>query len=173
MIAIAISNAPALLIADEPTTALDATVQEEILQLLHELQQKMGMAIMLITHDIGLVARWAHRAMVMYAGHVVEQRSTNALLTAAEHPYTRALLHARPTRRPADGSRPRLSEIPGRVPAINEPLAGCYFAPRCALATNRCYNDKPQAYEVDSGWVACHEAAAGLISVQPMTKEPS
>ncbi|TCQ99082.1 ABC transporter ATP-binding protein [Neorhizobium sp. JUb45] len=111
MIAIAISNHPDVLIADEPTTALDATVQMEILSLLKDIQAKSGMAIVLITHDLGVVARWADRVVVMYGGRKMEEGATASLLLNPSHPYTRALIAARPSRRPATGRRHRLSEI--------------------------------------------------------------
>jgi peptide/nickel transport system ATP-binding protein len=158
MIAIAISNDPALLIADEPTTALDATVQEEILQLLHDLQQQTGMAIVLITHDVGLVSRWAHRTMVMYAGRIVEDGITLAMLANPTHPYTQALLQARPVRREANSPRPRLMEIPGRVPSLADKIVGCSFAPRCSRARERCAHETPSKTSTESGWVACHAA---------------
>jgi peptide/nickel transport system ATP-binding protein len=163
MIAIAISNQPDLLIADEPTTALDATVQFEILSLLHDIQSESGMALIMITHDLGIVDRWAERVAVMYAGRKVEERSTKDLLDQPLHPYTNALIRARPSRRPLRGPRHRLTEIAGMVPAIGTHQAGCVFAPRCALATEGCYVETPILNDIpdEPGVVACHLIVEG------------
>ncbi len=135
MIAMAISCNPKLLIADEPTTALDVTIQKQILDLLIALQQQRGMALVLITHDMGVVSETARRVQVMYAGQTVEEAPTEALFAAPRHPYTAALLDALPER--AHG-RDRLPTIPGVVPGIDDRPPGCLFTPRCRFATDRC-----------------------------------
>jgi peptide/nickel transport system ATP-binding protein len=158
LIAIAISNRPEVLIADEPTTALDATVQAEILALLREIQHQTQMALVLITHDLSLVARWADKAVVMYAGRKAEERDANALLHRPLHPYTQALIRARPERRPRHGARQRLSEIPGLVPALGAAGPGCAFAGRCPLGAAQCHVERPAERAIDGGLVACHLA---------------
>jgi dipeptide transport system ATP-binding protein len=135
MIAMAISCNPRVLIADEPTTALDVTIQKQILDLLLSLQAAHGMALVLITHDMGVVAETAHRVQVMYAGQTVETQPTERLFATPRHPYTAALLDALPER--ALG-RSRLPTIPGMVPGIDDRPAGCLFAPRCRWATEKC-----------------------------------
>ncbi len=135
MIAMAIACNPRLLIADEPTTALDVTIQKQILDLLVSLQRERGMALVLITHDMGVVAETAQRVQVMYAGQMVEEQPTDALFAAPRHPYTAALLDALPER--AVG-RDRLPTIPGMVPGIDDRPPGCLFNPRCRFATDRC-----------------------------------
>lgn len=158
MIAIAIANNPEILIADEPTTALDASVQQEILDLLRDIQAENGMAIVLVTHDLGLVAQRADRVAVMYAGNLVEEQSASDLLASAQHPYTRALIGARPQRRPRTGARPRLVDIPGQVPApqyMN--TTGCSFAPRCAQALEVCEKMTPPSIHIGiTGRAQCH-----------------
>ncbi|WNI33949.1 ABC transporter ATP-binding protein [Streptomyces sp. ITFR-6] len=143
MIAIAVACDPAVLIADEPTTALDVTVQAGILDVLRSLRDRLGTAIVLITHDLGVVADTADRVLVMYAGRPVEQASVDELFAAPQHPYTRGLLGAvlRPGSRGANG-RDRLNEIPGLVPDLREQPAGCSFAPRCASADADCLTDR-------------------------------
>ena len=133
MIAMAIACNPLLLIADEPTTALDVTIQKQILDLLVSLQRERGMALVLITHDMGVVAETAHRVMVMYAGQMVEEAPTERLFAAPRHPYTAALLAALPERAL---DRQRLPTIPGVVPGIDDRPAGCVFHPRCGFATD-------------------------------------
>ncbi len=140
MIAMAIACNPRLLIADEPTTALDVTIQKQILDLLVNLQKRRGMALALITHDMGVVAETAHRVQVMYAGQMVEEAPTEALFAGPRHPYTAALLEALPER--AIGRR-RLPTIPGVVPGIADRPDGCLFNPRCRFATGRCVADVP------------------------------
>ena len=140
MIAMAIACNPRLLIADEPTTALDVTIQKQILDLLVNLQQQRGMALVLITHDMGVVAETAHRVQVMYAGQTVEEAPTEALFAAPRHPYTAALLEALPER--AIGRR-RLPTIPGVVPGIADRPSGCLFNPRCRFSTERCVATVP------------------------------
>ena len=153
MIAMAIACNPRLLIADEPTTALDVTIQAQILDLLLQLQRERGMALALITHDMGVIAETVQRVVVMYAGQVVEQRSSEALFTAPRHPYTAALLDALPER---GIGRTRLPTIPGVVPGQYDRPSGCLFNPRCRLATDRCRQQSP-ALETDyGGAVRCH-----------------
>jgi dipeptide transport system ATP-binding protein len=135
MIAMAISCNPKLLIADEPTTALDVTIQKQILDLLVDLQRQRGMGLVLITHDMGVVAETAHRVQVMYAGQMVEEQGTEGLFAAPRHPYTAALLDALPER--ALG-RARLPTISGMVPGIDDRPQGCLFAPRCRYADDIC-----------------------------------
>ena len=130
-----------MLIADEPTTALDVTIQAQILDLMLELKEKLGTAIMLITHDLGVVAETAQRVVVMYAGRKVEEAPVEALFDEPLHPYTRGLMRAIPrldVEADAAGTRPRLQEIPGLVPSLTRPIVGCAFAPRCGFATERC-----------------------------------
>jgi len=152
MIAIAIACNPRLLIADEPTTALDVTIQKQILDLLVDLQRRRGMALMLITHDMGVVAETAHRVLVMYAGQVVEDRPAADLFRDPRHPYTRALLDALPER--AVGRR-RLPTIPGVVPGISDRPPGCLFNPRCAYALDACRQGRPPLLPDGSGAVRC------------------
>ena len=141
MIAMALLCEPALLIADEPTTALDVTVQAQILELLRELQRTHGTAIVLITHDLGVVAGLCDRVQVMYAGGVMEQGSAEDLFYRPAHPYTRALLDARPSLRQPTGTP--LRAIPGLPPSLLSPPPGCAFAPRCAFAEARCASQVP------------------------------
>ena len=153
MIAMAIACRPRLLIADEPTTALDVTIQKQILDLLIALQRENGMALVLITHDMGVVAETAHRVQVMYAGQVVERQDVAGLFRAPRHPYTAALLDALPER--ALG-RPRLPTIPGVVPGIDDRPAGCLFAPRCRFVTDFCLRVRPGLDPVPGGSARCH-----------------
>jgi peptide/nickel transport system ATP-binding protein len=147
MIAMALACNPKVLIADEPTTALDVTIQAQILNLMLELKERLGTAIVLITHDLGVVAETAQRAIVMYAGLKVEEASVGELFSNPLHPYTRGLMASIP-RRIASGRRAnirgRLPEISGIVPSLIEPIAGCAFAPRCSFATERCKIERPQ-----------------------------
>ena len=153
MIAMAIACNPRLLIADEPTTALDVTIQAQILELLRSLQKERGMALVLITHNMGVVAEMAQRVAVMYAGQVVEQRSAAALFESPQHPYTAALLAAMPEH--SDGST-RLANIPGGVPGLLDRPAGCLFAPRCSYATEYSRDVRPPLREWQGGFVRCH-----------------
>src|SRR5215470_14609474 len=141
MIAMALSCQPKLLIADEPTTALDVTIQAQILALLHDLKDRLGMAMLLITHDMGVIAGHADRVQVMYAGRMVEVTTTPDLFQHMRHPYTRALLASIP-RLNHDGSR-RLLTIGGLPPDLSQPPAGCRFAPRCSRATDKCRDQEP------------------------------
>jgi peptide/nickel transport system ATP-binding protein/oligopeptide transport system ATP-binding protein len=135
MIAIALSCSPDVLIADEPTTALDVTIQAQILELLEKLQAEFHMAILLITHDLGVVAEVADRVAVMYAGQIVETATTKDLFASPRHPYTRGLLRSIPH---LDGRQERLEVIPGRVPEATSLPFGCRFHPRCSLAESAC-----------------------------------
>ena len=152
MIAMAISCNPKLLIADEPTTALDVTIQAQILDLLRSLQQERGMALVLITHNMGVVSEMAQRVAVMYAGQIMEQQEAQALFTSPQHPYTEALMAAMPER--SDGLT-RLATIPGMVPGLYDRPSGCLFAPRCAYAVDSCRAERPALREWQSGRVRC------------------
>ncbi|MCU0559891.1 MAG: ABC transporter ATP-binding protein [Desulfobacterales bacterium] len=152
MIAMAMVCRPKLLIADEPTTALDVTIQAQILALMVGLKQEMGMSLLLITHNLGVVAQMAARVVVMYAGQVVEEAVVSELFGRPFHPYTRGLLRSMPdpAGRPDGGSR-RLSEIPGIVPAITEAIVGCKFAGRCPHAFGRCREQAPGLFDIAGG----------------------
>jgi oligopeptide/dipeptide ABC transporter ATP-binding protein len=160
MIAMALALRPRLLIADEPTTALDVTIQAQILELLRDLQRELGTAILLITHDLGVVNELASRIAVMYAGKLVEEGSREQLLSAARHPYTLGLLRAVPSL----GRRgERLAEIPGVVPRAQDRPRGCPFATRCPWVLERCWSDPPGDTRVAEGHVArCHVVAQEL-----------
>ena len=153
MIAMAIACNPRLLIADEPTTALDVTIQAQILDLLRSLQKERGMALVLITHNMGVVSEMAQRVAVMYAGQIMEEQSAHALFNTPQHPYTEALLAALPER--SDGNV-RLATIPGMVPGLYDRPAGCLFAPRCAYATEHSRNVRPVLRDWKDGMVRCH-----------------
>jgi len=153
MIAMAIPCNPRLLIADEPTTALDVTIQAQILELLLRLQRERGMALILITHDMGVVAETAQRVIVMYAGQVVEQQRAQALFAAPRHPYTSALLDALPER--GQGQR-RLPTIPGVVPGLGDRPTGCLFHPRCRYADQQCRTAAPALRPLNGAEVRCH-----------------
>lgn len=160
MIAIALACNPKLLIADEPTTALDVTVQAQILDLMRDLKARLGSAILLITHDLAIVAEMAERVVVMYAGRNVEQAPVGELFKNPLHPYTRGLLGAIP--RLGAGRKRRLAEIEGQVPSLREPIIGCAFAPRCSLATELCRQAAPAWVAKAPGhWAACHYAETG------------
>ena len=152
MIAMAIACNPRLLIADEPTTALDVTIQAQILDLLRDLQRERGMALVLVTHNMGVVAEMAQRVAVMYAGQVMEERSADALFAAPQHPYTAALIAAMPERHLAGA---RLTTIPGVVPGVLDRPAGCLFAPRCTYATTACAT-RPLLRPWADGQIRCH-----------------
>ena len=162
MIAMALSCHPKLLIADEPTTALDVTIQAQILDLMRELQDKTGAAIVLITHDMGVVAENADRVVVMYAGRKVEEASADDLFDSPGHPYTRGLLGSRPNLEVAaqlDTRRARLAEIKGMVPSLINLPQGCTFAARCGFATEECRAAYPPLAEHrPEHWVACWHA---------------
>jgi peptide/nickel transport system ATP-binding protein len=157
LIGMALSGEPALLVADEPTTALDVTVQAEILRLVREQVEALDLAVMLISHDLGVVASICRRVVVMYAGTVVENAPTRDFLRAQAHPYSRGLVAAVPRLRGA--TRP--SGIPGQLPNLLAPPPGCRFAPRCPQADARCTAERPALREIAPGrQVACHHAAA-------------
>jgi peptide/nickel transport system ATP-binding protein len=164
MIAIALACNPKVLIADEPTTALDVTIQAQILNLLLELKETLGTAIVLITHDLGVVAETAQRVIVMYAGRMAEEAPVDELLRNPKHPYTRGLIGSLPRRRAAGAARGRirgrLQEIAGIVPSLREPIPGCAFAPRCSFATDRCTVQLPPLEEhAHHHYAACWEIA--------------
>ena len=164
MIALALACNPEVLIADEPTTALDVTIQAQIIDLLRSLQQKLGMGIVMITHDLGVVAECCDRVVVMYAGRKVEEAPVAELFDRPLHPYTRALMASMPS---MNTSAERLAEIPGMVPAPSELGQGCSFAPRCAYATERCGRETPglDAHGADHV-VACFEAGRIAVELQ-------
>ena len=155
MIAIAIACNPRLLIADEPTTALDVTIQAQILDLLRSLQKERGMALVLITHNMGVVSEMAQRIAVMYAGQLMETQTAHALFNAPQHPYTAALLAALPER--SEGAA-RLATIPGVVPGLHDRPEGCLFSPRCVYSTERCVQQRPALTPFDAAGssVRCH-----------------
>lgn len=154
MIAMALACSPELLIADEPTTALDVTMQAQILRLIIDLKQRMGTAVMFITHDLGVVAETCQRVIVMYAGRIIEQASVLELFARPAHPYTQGLMRSVPD--PRRGRGQRLPEIPGIVPSLREPIVGCSFAPRCHFAMDICREKAPTMRDVNPGHaVAC------------------
>ena len=153
MIAMAIACNPKLLIADEPTTALDVTIQAQILDLLMNLQKERNMALVMITHNMGVVAETARRVMVMYAGQIMEERSATDLFASPQHPYTAALLAALPER--SEGAT-RLATIPGVVPGLYDRPKGCLFSPRCAYATEHSRNVRPELRPWAGGKIRCH-----------------
>jgi len=156
MIAMAISCNPALLIADEPTTALDVTIQAQILDLIAEMKARLGMAVMLITHAMGVVAETAQRVVVMYAGRVVEEAPVGELFSQPRHPYTQGLIRSIPRIDTAATHKPRLEAIAGVVPSPLDPMPGCRFAPRCPFAKAACLETEPPLREIAAGHkVAC------------------
>ena len=162
MIALALANEPDLLIADEPTTALDVTIQAQILDLMGDLRRRTGAAVMLVTHDLGVVAQTCDDVVVMYAGRVVERAPTAALFADPQHPYTIGLMAAVPR---IDTAVDRLTTIPGTVPPPWKEIAGCRFASRCPLASERCRAEDPPLRDLSPGhgvacWHAPIEAAA-------------
>ncbi len=160
MVALALAGGPGLLVADEPTTALDVTIQAQILALLLRLRDELGLAVLLVTHDLGIVAEVADRALVMYAGEIVEEAPVNRLLSAPEHPYTKALLLSRPDAAEGAG-RVKLPAIGGTVPEPGAWPRGCRFAPRCPVAFDRCTVERPIAIARPGGRVACFLAGEG------------
>ena len=153
MIAMAIACNPKLLIADEPTTALDVTIQAQILDLLRSLQKDRGMALVLITHNMGVVSEMAQRVAVMYAGQLMEQRDAQALFHSPQHPYTEALMASMPER--SQGSQ-RLTTIPGMVPGLYDRPSGCLFGPRCSHAKTMECAQRPALQATTDGAVRCH-----------------
>jgi peptide/nickel transport system ATP-binding protein len=166
MIAMALACNPKLLIADEPTTALDVTIQAQILDLMAELKHRIGAAIVLITHDLGVVAEVAERVMVMYAGRKVEEAPVAALFRAPRHPYTQGLLGAVPKLGSSlTGTETRLAEIPGTVPSLKRRIVGCVFAGRCPRATELCRQVAPALELKAPGHLAaCHYAASDTVA---------
>ena len=150
MIAMALAGRPKMLIADEPTTALDVTIQSQVLQLLRQLKQETGLTVLLITHDLGVVAELCDRVAVMYGGTIVETAPVEELFSDPKHPYTQGLLAALP------GASETLAPVPGRVPDLLAPPSGCRFHPRCPLAVDRCRAEAPEL-RGDTRQVACHE----------------
>ena len=160
MIAMALACNPKVLIADEPTTALDVTIQAQILEIILDLQRKLGTAVILITHDLGVVAETAQRVVVMYAGRKVEEAPVQDLFAHPQHPYTHGLMGSIPRlpsmRGENDGAGKRLQEIPGTVPALSNLPSGCVFAPRCVHAQDRCRAQYPNFEQKRPGhWAAC------------------
>jgi peptide/nickel transport system ATP-binding protein len=166
MIAIALACRPKLLIADEPTTALDVTIQAQILNLMTDLKQRVGAAIILITHDLGVVAEIAERVMVMYAGRKVEEAPVAELFRSPRHPYTRGLLSAVPKLGSSlAATQTRLAEIPGVVPSLKQRIAGCVFASRCAFARDLCRRVAPALeMKAPAHFAACHFAAKETVA---------
>ena len=169
MIAMALACNPKLLIADEPTTALDVTIQAQILDLMRDLKTRLGSAIMLITHDLGVVAEMAQRVVVMYAGRKVEEGAVEAIYLRPMHPYTRGLIGAVPKLGSslAQTGRTKLVEIGGQVPSLREKIVGCVFAARCGMATDLCRRVAPAVEEkIPDHFVACHyaESAAEMAA---------
>ena len=156
MIAMALACRPDLLIADEPTTALDVTIQAQILDLLRKLQGELGMSILLITHDLGVVAETADEVVVMYAGRVVERARTANLFEQPRHHYTAGLLRSVPSYGEAQDEHGRLQEIPGMVPALHELPAGCKFQGRCPAVQERCREEEPELMQLGKSSVRCH-----------------
>jgi len=164
MIAMSLLCEPALLIADEPTTALDVTIQAQVLGLMRQLRSEFGTAIVLITHDLGVVAEMADRVVVMYAGQVVEQAPVKALFAMPQHPYTVGLMGAIPS---LSGGEDRLSAIEGLVPAATDMPEGCRFASRCPFSEARCRTQVPALQEVEPGhWSRCWRAPLQALAAQ-------
>jgi peptide/nickel transport system ATP-binding protein len=162
MIALALACNPELLIADEPTTALDVTIQAQILDLIKRLQKELGMGVMLITHDLGVVAESCDRVVVMYAGRKVEESSVLALFSQPLHPYTRALMASMPA---MNSQLKRLTEIPGMVPSPHELGRGCAFAARCQYAQQRCVDENPPlTSQGEDHVVACFAVEEGRVN---------
>ena len=161
MIAMALITKPEILIADEPTTALDVTVQAQILELIKNMQRELGMAVIFITHGLGVVSGLCDRVLVMYAGRIVESTDTRSLFREPKHPYTRALQRSIPSLQP-QGSE--LFTIPGMPPDVSKPIPGCPFAPRCEFAVERCRQIDPPLTEWQRGhWQACLRVQSGEI----------
>ena len=161
MIAMAVSCQPKVLIADEPTTALDVTVQAQIFDLLNDIQRDLGTAIILITHDMGAIAEMADRVAVMYAGRVIEEGKADDILDDPKHPYTRGLIDCIPNLGKGDGAEPEpLSEIPGVVPPLHLLGDGCAFADRCGARFDRCDKARPNLIG-ETHPVACHAVEEG------------
>ena len=156
MIAMALSCSPRILIADEPTTALDVLIQAQILDLLKKIKNETQMSILLITHDLGVVAEIAKRVMVMYAGEIVESGPVLDLFRSPLHPYTIGLMKSIPTLKPTQGKLPKLNEISGVVPSLSQIPSGCPFHPRCPSAETRCKTEKPKLKKIANEYsVSC------------------
>ncbi|MFD2231024.1 ABC transporter ATP-binding protein [Alkalimarinus sediminis] len=153
IIAIALLLSPEIIIADEPTTALDVTIQAEIMDLLQELCESQNLALILITHDLGVVSQVTERTIVMYAGRVVEMGPTKEIINDAQHPYTQGLINALPQQATPGG---RLNQIPGNMPSLENIPPGCAFSPRCSYATERCRAELPAFTQSGGCLVACH-----------------
>jgi oligopeptide/dipeptide ABC transporter ATP-binding protein len=156
--AIALSGGPKLIIADEPTTNLDVTIQAQYLNLLKDIQRETGVALIFVTHDLGIVAKMCDKVAVMYAGKIVEYRAVRELFDDPKHPYTKALLGSVPRL----GSKEPLDAIPGQPPNLASLPSGCHFHPRCAVAMARCSQDEPSDFGLDDGgmarcWLVDHE----------------
>jgi oligopeptide transport system ATP-binding protein len=163
MIAMALITKPELLIADEPTTALDVTVQAQILELIKKLQHDLGMAVIWISHDLGVVAGFCQRVLVMYAGRIVESASTEGIFKRPKHPYNRALQNSIPALQPKGAE---LYTIPGMPPDLSKPIAGCAFAPRCEYAEEACGKTDMQLTEVEAGHAsACLRVRRGALKL--------
>jgi oligopeptide/dipeptide ABC transporter ATP-binding protein len=164
MIGMGIASAPSLLIADEPTTALDVTIQAQILALIRRLAAELGMAVLLVSHDLGIISQMCHRVIVMYAGKIVEEAPMATIFHAPEHPYTRGLIACMPRM----GHVPaRLGSIAGVMPGLRDIPSGCRFHPRCPIAEPRCAVEEPALRTIADGHrVACH--LAGITSLSPL-----
>jgi len=158
MIAMALACEPELLIADEPTTALDVTIQAQILELLEELQVRLGLSIIMITHDLGVVAGLCRRVSVMYGGRIVEEADAEPLFSNPAHPYTMGLLRSTPR---LDGHADRMIAIDGRPPDMGDPPTGCAFAPRCPAVQSDCSIDPQTSALAPGRWAACHHPFTG------------
>ncbi|UOQ92471.1 ABC transporter ATP-binding protein [Halobacillus shinanisalinarum] len=165
MIAIALACNPSLLIADEPTTALDVTIQAQILDLIDDLKEDLGMGVVMVTHDMGVVAEVADHVMVMYAGHVVETGTVEEIFSNPSHPYTKGLLASVPN---VDDANQSLEAIPGSLPNINEEIEGCRFHPRCPFATEKCKQEDPPHFSISSS----HQSKCWLQE-EEVTKDES
>jgi len=171
MIAIALGENPNLLLADEPTTALDVTIQEQILALIEDLKEKLGMSMILVTHDLGVIAEMCNRVAVMYAGKIMETTDTITLFSKPRHPYTKALMSSLP-----NGSKNKLETIQGTPPNLAKEIIGCPFAPRCKYAIDECRKECPEMIEIEKGhFTRCNRLDViskfeGLISVEEEEK---
>ncbi|MFD2211528.1 ABC transporter ATP-binding protein [Virgibacillus halophilus] len=163
MIAMALACEPSLLLADEPTTALDVTIQAQILELIDDLKRQMGMGVVFVTHDMGVVAEIADRVMVMYAGEVVETGDVDSIFNAPQHPYTKGLLGAVPN---VDDEEHHLNIIPGSMPNLSDEISGCRFHPRCPFAMDICRGKNPTTFEVSGS----HYSKCWLQEVKEVDK---
>ena len=171
MIAMALSCRPPLVLADEPTTALDVTIQAQILELMKDLSRRLGAAMLIITHNLGVVARYADRVNVMYAGRIVERGTAREIYANPRHPYTRGLLRSVP--RLDEPRRAKLEPVPGQPPDLTRLPRGCSFAPRCAFAVEQCRSEAPSLRSVAEGHVASCWLADDLGRVPPVAAEVS